>query len=138
MASTETKPKRSAKKYTPEEVAAYRKEQRDKSAELLKAGVAELLTSEGWQAWATMRGKLYNYSFANTMLILAQMPEATYVASGKFWIEHGRMMRKGTEAIRVNAPLFRKPTPQEIAAGRKPDDKVLFAFKLVQIGRAHV
>lgn len=120
-------------KFTAEQREEYRKEQRDKSAELMKQGVSELLTSEGWQRWAAMRGRLHSYSFRNTMLLLAQMPSATMVASGKFWIEHGRMMVKGTSALRVSAPLFRKPTPEEIAAGRKPTDKVLFAFKLVPV-----
>lgn len=128
---TATRKKRS---YTPEQRDAYRKEQRDKSAEMMKTAVSALLTSDGWQAWAAMRGRLHRYSLTNTLLIFCQMPEATMVASGKFWTEHGRHITSGPgSALRVNAPLFRKPTPQEIAAGRKPDDKVLFAFKLVPV-----
>lgn len=119
--------------FTPEEKEAYRKEQRELGAELMKQGVAELLTSEGWQKWAAMRARLHTYSFANTMLILAQMPEATHVASGKFWKDHGRLMLKGTKSLKVWAPLFRRPTDQEIAAGRRPEDKVLYSYKLVPV-----
>lgn len=125
--------RKSKKTYTPEQCDEYRKQQRDKSAELMKDAVTALLTSEGWQAWAAMRGRLHSYSLNNTLLILAQMPDATMVASGKFWIDHGRMMRKGTQALRVSAPLFRKPTAEEMARGRQPDAKVLFAFKLVPV-----
>jgi Putative metallopeptidase family (DUF6782) len=121
------------KKFTPEEREEYRREQREQGAEMMKQGVLELLSSEGWQKWAAMRARLHTYSFNNTMLILCQLPEATMVASGKFWIDHGRMMNKGTRALRVFAPLFRKPTPEEIAGGRKPEDRVLYAFKLVPV-----
>jgi hypothetical protein len=119
--------------FTPEQKEQYRKEQRELGAELMKKGVQELLTSEGWQQWAAMRARLHTYSFANTMLILAQMPEATFVASGKFWNDHKRMMLKGTQSLKVWAPMFRRPTEQEIAAGRKPEDKILYSYKLVPV-----
>jgi hypothetical protein len=119
--------------FTPEQKEQYRKEQRELGAELMKQGINELLTSEGWQKWAAMRARLHTYSFANTMLILAQMPEATFVASGKFWNDHKRMMLKGTQSLKVWAPLFRRPSEAEIAAGRRPEDKVLYSYKLVPV-----
>lgn len=119
--------------FTPEQKEAYRKEQREQAAELMKRGVQELLTSDGWQKWAAMRARLHTYSFNNTLLILCQMPEASVVASGKFWNEHQRMMIKGTTSLKVFAPLFRRPTDAEIAAGRKPEDKVLYSYKLVPV-----
>jgi len=120
--------------FTPEQKEAYRKEQREKGAELMKAGVTELLTSEGWQKWAAMRARLHTYSFANTILILCQCPEASIVMSGKKWIEMKRRIISGTgSALRVWAPLFRRPTDAEIAAGRKPEDKVLYSYKLVPV-----
>lgn len=119
--------------YTPEERDEYRRQQREQAAELMKAGVAELQSSEGWQRWAAMRARLHSYSFANTMLILAQMPDASLVQSGKKWNLIDRRMIAGTRALRVFAPLFRKPTADEIAAGRNPADQILYSFKLVPV-----
>lgn len=119
--------------FTPEQRDAYRKEQRDRSAELMKTAVGELLTSEGWTAWAKCRARMHRYSFANTMLILAQMPDATHVASMKFWNDHERKVIKGERSLKVNAPLFRNPTAEEIAAGHPADKKVLAFFKLVPV-----
>lgn len=136
MAATEKKPagrKRAKPKYTPEQVAAYRAEQREKGAELFKTALADLQTSEGWKRWALVRARLYSYSFANTMLILAQMPEARMVASAKFWHDQKRHPVAGSRALRVFAPLLRNPTAEELAAGRAPGDKVLIAFKLVPV-----
>lgn len=131
--ATATRTPRKRTEYTPEQKEAYRKEQREQSAELMKQGVQELLTSEGWQKWAAMRARLHSYSFNNTLLILAQYPEASVVASGKFWMQHERRMLKGSRALRVFAPLFRRPTNEEIAAGRSPEDKVLYSYKLVPV-----
>lgn len=133
MATATRTPRRKRVEYTQEQKDAYRKQQREQAAELLKAGVNELLTSEGWQKWAAMRARLHTYSFQNTLLILCQMPEASVVASGKFWNDHERRMIKGTTSLKVYAPLFRKPTEAEIAAGRKPEDKVLYSYKLVPV-----
>jgi hypothetical protein len=134
MATTARKSGKSKPKYTPEEVAAYRAEQREKGAELMKAAVSELLTSDGWQKWAAMRARLHGYSLNNTLLILIQCPEATMVASGKFWKEQNRYITSGTgSALRIFAPLFRRPTSDEIAAGRDPESKVLYSFKLVPV-----
>lgn len=120
--------------FTPEQKEEYRREQREKAAELMKAGVSELLTSEGWQKWAAMRARLHTYSFNNTILILCQCPEASIVMSGKKWIEMKRRITSGPgSALRVFAPLFRRPTDAEIAAGRKPEDKVLYSYKLVPV-----
>lgn len=132
---TETKPRRSTKRreFTQEERDAYRKAQREQSAELMKAGIAEIATSEGFRRWVELRVRLHSYSFANTMLLLAQNPDVSMVMSGKKWTELDRRMLRGTTALRVFAPLFRKPTEAEIAAGRNPFDKVLYAFKLVPV-----
>lgn len=128
------KPRKSKRpEYTPEEREEYRRAQREQAAELMKAGLAELQSSEGWRRWAEMRARLHTYSFANTILILCQMPDASLVMSGKKWNAIDRRMSAGTRALRVFAPLFRKPTADEIAAGRKPDEQILYSFKLVPV-----
>lgn len=131
---TARKPARSKRpEYTPEEREEYRRAQREQAAELMKAGLAELQSSEGWRRWAEMRARLHTYSFANTILILCQMPDASLVMSGKKWNAIDRRMSAGTRALRVFAPLFRKPTADEIAAGRRADEQILYSFKLVPV-----
>lgn len=130
---TARRPRAKRPEYTPEQREQYRKEQREQAAELMKAGLAELQSSEGWKRWAAMRARLHSYSFANTMLLLAQMPDASLVQSGKKWMAIDRRMIAGTRALRVFAPLFRKPTADEIAGGRRPDEQILYAFKLVPV-----
>lgn len=118
-------------KFTPEQREEYRAKQRTESAELLSKAVSELLTSEGWQRWVAFRARMHKYSFNNTMLIAMQLPTATIVQSFKRWKEAGRSVMTGERALRVFAPLFRKPTAEEIAAGRPADQDVLYGFKLV-------
>lgn len=120
--------------FTAEEKAEYRKAQHDEAAQLLKTAAQDLLTSEGWRRWALLRSRLHNYSPQNVMLILAQMPEASMVASFRFWKdETDRSILKGSRALRVFAPLFRKPTEEDLAAGHPADQKVLYGFKLVPV-----
>lgn len=120
-----------AKKYTAEQTTEYRAEKRRESAELLARAVDELLTSEGWQRWVTFRSRMHSYSFNNTMLIALQLPEASLVQSFKKWKAAGRSVKAGERALKVFAPLFRKPTAEDIAAGHPADRDVLIGFKLV-------
>lgn len=119
------------KKFTPEQREAYRAQKRTESAELLASAVNEMLSSEGWQRWVAFRSRVHRYSFNNTMLIALQLPEATIVQSYKKWKEAGRSVTAGQHALKVFAPLFRKPTAEDIAAGHPADRDVLFGFKLV-------
>ena len=48
--------------------------------ERLEAAIDALLSSEGWRAWVTARGRFRRYSLHNSYLIAAQAPDATYVA----------------------------------------------------------
>ena len=52
--------------------------------------------------------RFHRYSFANSLLIHAQNPEATHVAGYRTWQELGRQVRKGEKAIKIFVPYFRK------------------------------
>lgn len=122
------------KTFTDAEKQAYREAQSAQATELLKTAALDLLTSDGWQRWALLRSRLHRYSFHNTMLILAQMPDASIVASYRFWKdETERGVKQGERALRVFAPLMRKPTADEVAAGADPEQKRVVAFKLVPV-----
>jgi hypothetical protein len=45
------------------------------------------------------------YSFANTVLILTQLPSATKVAGYQTWRRLGRQVKRGTKSIRILAPV---------------------------------
>lgn len=125
---------RSRKTFTAEETAAYRSQQRETQSALIEDAVQELLDSDGWQRWVAFRSRLHRYSFSNSILISLQCPDATIVQSFKKWREAGRHITSGPgSAIRILAPLFRKPTADEIKKGADPERKILIAFKLVPV-----
>ena len=49
-----------------------------------------------------------NYSPQNVISIIYQCPEASAIASYRQWQDAGRQVRKGEQAIRILAPIFRK------------------------------
>ncbi|MGI8850635.1 MAG: ArdC-like ssDNA-binding domain-containing protein [Acidimicrobiales bacterium] len=61
-----------------------------------------------WQRWLDMASKFHAYSFNNTLLLLAQNPEATHVAGYKLWQQLGRQVNKGEKGLAVFAPVTRK------------------------------
>jgi len=93
------------KQFSDEDRAAYRKAQQDEAQARLTAAVASLQSTEGFQAWLRARARFHNYSFNNTLLILAQNPDATRVAAASTWKELGRWPAKGSTALRIFAPI---------------------------------
>lgn len=79
---------------------------------LLK-GVEELLQGEVGEFLSFMKN-FKRYSFANTLLIWCQRPDATRVAGMKTWNSLGRKVKKGEKGIAIFAPLFRKIKKEEM------------------------
>lgn len=71
-------------------------------------GVKTTISSEGWQAFLRVQARFHRYSFANTILIYAQMPEASRVAGFHTWKELGRFVKRGERGIRILAPIVKK------------------------------
>jgi hypothetical protein len=63
--------------------------------------VAALTSSDAWRAYLDAAMSFHDYSFRNTLLILAQKPDATRVAGFRSWQQRGRQVRKGEKAIRI-------------------------------------
>jgi DNA primase len=76
----------------------------------LRDAVDRLETGEQWQAWLAFARGFHRYSFNNVMLIFAQRPDATLVASYRTWAAKDRQVRKGEKALRVLGPI-RRPVP---------------------------
>ncbi len=95
---------------TPSIVDVYdaRTDKQRQVLDTLQAGVEGLLTSEGYQAYLKTMAKFHQYSFANSLLIHAQNPDATCVAGYRKWQELGRQVRKGEQAIKIFVPFKKK------------------------------
>jgi DNA primase catalytic core len=67
------------------------------------AQIQALVTGEDWAAWLRMVARFPGWSFTNVLLIAAQRPAATLVASYEQWQAQGRQVRRNEPGIRVIA-----------------------------------
>lgn len=74
-----------------------------------------------------------DYSAKNKLLVYLQNPCARHCMGFKSWRKHGRQVRKGERGLSILAPLLRRPTAVEIAAGADPDRKVAFGYRAVAV-----
>jgi len=89
------------KKLTDEERNVRIKE----ASELLAGATQSLLDSDGFKAALKFARTFPHYSMGNVMMILAQKPDATRVASFNKWKALGRSVKKGEKAIRIWCPV---------------------------------
>jgi len=94
--------------------------------ELLRQGVSDLVSSAGWRKALAFRRRFHRYSFFNSTLILAQMPEATLVAGYRAWQEKDRQVRKGEKGLSILAPILVKDRDD-------PERKILVGFRAVKV-----
>lgn len=73
-------------------------------------------------------GDFYSYSLNNTLLILAQRPDATLLAGFRQWQKRNRYVKKGSRSIRILAPMIKK-----VKEENGDEDVVLMGFKSVNI-----
>ena len=81
------------------------------------------------RAYLAFRAHFHNYSARNALLIWMQRPSARFCMGFKAWTKHGRRVRRGERGITVFAPVLRKPTAEEVAAGTDPDDRVPAGYR---------
>lgn len=87
---------------------AEKKGHSDKIKELtkkLEEGIKEVFTSGRYREYLSTMQKFHSYSYNNSMLILLQKPEASYVAGYKTWETMERHVRKGEKGITIFAPF---------------------------------
>lgn len=101
-------PRRSGHRPSREAAAQQAEERREQARAQFEAACDALRSSEGWQRFAKARVLLRGYSLNNTLLILAQRPDATTVASFRHWSELGRQVRRGERSLRIWAPSVRR------------------------------
>lgn len=103
-----------------------RQDSKQAALDILHKGVTDIMTSDGWKRALEFRQRFHNYSYMNTLLILAQRPAATLVAGYRTWQASNRFVRKGEKGIAILAPLL----------VRDPDDRDqlnLVGFKTVYV-----
>lgn len=87
---------------------ASKNDSKQAALDILHQGVTDLMTSDGWKRALEFRQRFYTYSYMNTLLILAQRPDAQLVAGYRTWQASNRYVRKGEKGIGILAPLLVK------------------------------
>ena len=80
-------------------------------------------------AFLAFRSHFRDYSLNNCLLIWMQRPSARHCMGFRSWAKQGRRVRKGERGLTVFAPVVRKATEAEVAAGRDPSDKTVVAYR---------
>lgn len=102
-----------SKQYTQRSLEE-RQQQMKEILQNLENGVKEVFTSENYVRYLETFSKFHNYSFNNTILILMQCPEASFVASYKDWTEKfNRVVKKGSRGIKILVPTPKKIWKEE-------------------------
>ncbi|WP_373843191.1 ArdC-like ssDNA-binding domain-containing protein [Bacteroides heparinolyticus] len=99
------------------EYARVKSEQVKELLSAMRKGVREVFASEEYgarlRAISRFVGDANKYSPQNTLLILMQKPEASYVMSYKKWQEHGRQVQRGEKGLHILAPVFERKADKE-------------------------
>lgn len=82
--------------------------------EKLEQGIKDLFDSDKFKEYLTTMSKFHNYSFRNTMLILFQKPDASFIAGYGAWQKNfNRQVKKGEKGIKILAPAPYKKMIEE-------------------------
>lgn len=79
--------------------AEERKEKMEAIYNQIDAGIEAVLNTEKWQEYLKFQARFYRYSFHNTMLILLQKPDASYVCGFREPVETTSLI--GYKAVNV-------------------------------------
>lgn len=99
----------------------------------LKDGVKNYLDSEKYKAFLTQMSKLNHYSPRNLQLLLAQKPDATYLASYNTWKkDFGRQVKKGEKALSVIMPVtyLKKDKEGNVLLDKNGKPETITTFRL--------
>lgn len=101
-----------------EEARQIAKEKIEALAQELERGQSETL-----KAYLAAMAKFPQYSVNNTLLIMAQRPDAQHVAGFTMWKRLGRSVRKGEHGIAILAPVVKRRKHADSAGGWQSDEK---------------
>jgi hypothetical protein len=98
----------------------------------LIAQMDQLVTSRDWEQFLRLAARFHRYSANNCLLILAQRPDATVVASFTAWRAIGRIVRKNEQGISILAPC-RSRVQGTGDANAEASSWVLKGFRVVHV-----
>ncbi len=76
---------------------------------MIEQGVKDVYSSDSFKRYLSCCSKFYNYSLNNTLLILAQKPNASLVAGYRAWqTNFNRHVNKGEKGLMILAPVTTK------------------------------
>jgi antirestriction protein ArdC len=117
--------------------------------EKLEEGVQAILDSDKVKEFLRVTAMFRKYSFANTLMIYSQKPNASKVAGMFTWNKLGRHVKKGEKGIAIFAPLVSKPHKKAekdegteeavadsngtVAEGNESGESRLLGFKVVYV-----
>ena len=77
--------------------------------EMIEQGVKDVYSSDSFKRYLSYCSKFHNYSLNNTLLILAQKPDASLVAGYRSWqTNFNRHVDKGEKGLMILAPVTYK------------------------------
>ena len=77
--------------------------------EMIEQGVKDVYSSDSFKRYLSCLSKFHNYSLNNTLLILAQKPNASLVAGYRAWqTNFNRHVDKGEKGLMILAPITYK------------------------------
>ena len=91
-----------------EAIKATREKKLVEASARLSSGVKALLKKNRWKEYLNFSLKFHQYSFANTMLIMLQRPDAKWVASFNTWKSMGRYVKMDEHGIEIFVPMLVK------------------------------
>lgn len=101
---------------------------------VLSAGLSDVRDDpEAMASFLQFRSHFRDYSLNNSVLIWTQNPAARFVKGYRAWQAVGRQVRKGETGITILAPVLRRPTKAEIAAGADPGETSVVAFRTATV-----
>lgn len=115
-----------------EQRAAAAREKVEEAAGRIDQQVAALRDGESWRAFLHQASQFHDYSFNNVLLIAAQRPDATRVASYNTWQKLDRQVQRGEQGMRIIAPM-RSMVPQTDRDGNTVTDDAGETVKVPQV-----
>jgi DNA primase catalytic core len=92
---------------TTEQRARSRADKLEAAHATLARQVQALADGPQWQRWLDVAARFHGYSLNNTLLLLAQKPDATQVAGYGLWQRLGRQVNRGERGLLILAPVVR-------------------------------
>jgi DNA primase catalytic core len=92
---------------TTEQRARSRADKLEAAHATLARQVQALADGPQWQRWLDVAARFHGYSLNNTLLLLAQKPDARQVAGYGLWQQLGRQVNRGERGLLILAPVVR-------------------------------